>query len=105
MDMQTLKDIQDNGGIMLSIIGVGVVVGVGAIAVRTLDWRSWRKELKHVARVASSDVGQHEVNYHEAEILHNATVGRLLELQATLAEKIAEKKLSKWEGADRRGRA
>ena len=104
MDLQTLKDIQDNGGIMLSIIGVGVVISVGVTTLRTLDWRSWRKELKQVARIASADVGQHEINFHEDEIMQKATVERLTELHTRLADKIAEKKASSWTGDERRKR-
>jgi hypothetical protein len=102
MDLQMLKDIQDNGGIMLSILVVGLIVGAGATAVRALDWRSWRKELKQVARIAASDVGQHEINFHEDEILHKVTVERLAELKNRLEDRIKEKKESRWTGEERR---
>jgi hypothetical protein len=103
MDAQTLKEFQDNGGIVISILAMGGMVAFLFAVVRAVDWMRWHKELKRVSDVASADVGQHEINFHEDEILHSATVERLTALQKRLSEKIKEKKLGEiWTGEERR---
>jgi uncharacterized membrane protein YcjF (UPF0283 family) len=106
MDFHTLKEFQDNGGIVIAIIAVvlvvGVVIGITFILVRTSDWLKIRKEIKQVAKTAAANLGIHEINQHMEETLHRATVERLTEIRGHLEERIADKKAAKWGGPDRR---
>jgi ABC-type amino acid transport system permease subunit len=106
MDFSNLKEFQDNGGIVITILVVvfviGVIIAITFAVIRATDWAKMRKELRHVARVASADVGQHEINYHEDELKYKATLERLIELRDRLAERIEEKKANPWTGTERR---
>ena len=102
-----MKDFQDNGGIVLAILIVGAILIIGVGAIRAFDWLVWHRELKRVAKVASDDVGQHEINFHEDELLQRATAERLTDIHARLTARIEEKKKleAEWAGRDRRKRA
>ena len=105
--MRVMKDFQDNGGIVLAILIVGSILIIGIGAIRAFDWLVWHRELKRVAKVASDDVGQHEIIYHEEELLQRATAERLTDIHARLTERIKVKKAreAEWIGRDRRMRA
>lgn len=90
--MQMMKDFQDNGGIVLAILLVGAIMVVGVGVIRALDWLVWHRELRKVARGASKDVGQHELNYHFDEALQRATMARLEEMKELLGQQITERK-------------
>jgi hypothetical protein len=72
MGLNTIKEFQDNGGIVITILACLIFISV----VRALDWLVWRKELKAVSLKSSNDVGQHELNYHFEETLRRANKDR-----------------------------
>lgn len=86
MDLHMIKEFQDNGGIVITILACLVVIGI----IRTLDWLVWHRELKAVAIKASQDVGQHELNYHHEELIKRATKDRRTGINPT------------WSGEERR---
>lgn len=101
-----LKDFQDHGGIVATILFVG-----GGFSVwRSVDWSVWRKELNAVSFKASQDLGQHELNHHLEETLKRVNLQRLQEMKTRLDQRIVElseedrrhEYQEKWEHEERR---
>ena len=59
--MDFLGYIQNNGGIMAMFILV--------LLIRTLDWIVWHRDIENVKKNSYSALSQHELNYHEKEVL------------------------------------
>jgi predicted negative regulator of RcsB-dependent stress response len=76
MDLNTIKEFQDNGGIIISIVVVGVVIGLGIIIAQYLNWSWWSSQFKDVIQKSYDAVTQHELNHHHKEVIQRATKDR-----------------------------
>ena len=76
MDLHTMKEFQDNGGIIISIIVVGLVIGVGLALMQYLNWSWWSIQFKDVIQKSYDAVTQHELNHHHKEVIQRATKDR-----------------------------
>jgi hypothetical protein len=90
MTLDDLKYFQDHGGIIISIVVVGLVIGISIILMHILNWKWWSKEFENVIKKSYDAVAQHEINLHLPEVLASATRDR------------RSRNNSEWTGKERR---